>query len=187
MATNSELTRGGSAAGWTRYLWAGAALLLLLPFIAMRFTAEVDWNAVDFAVMGTMLALACGAIELAVRASRNAGFRLASLLAVGASFLVIWSNLAVGIVGSEDNPANLLFFVALLMGLSGTIVARFDSVGMARAMTVSGIALLAALLIASAGPHDEPLALRWVEVLAASVFTAMFLLSAALYAKAARD
>ncbi len=111
----------------------------------------------------------------------------ASLVAVGASFLVIWSNLAVGIVGSEDNPAKLLFFVALLMGLSGAVVARFDPIGMAFATTVTGIALLAALLIASAGPHDEPMALRWVEVLAASVFAAMFLLSAALYAKAARD
>ena len=30
-------------------------LLLLIPFVAMQFTSQVDWSTLDFLVMGTLL------------------------------------------------------------------------------------------------------------------------------------
>lgn len=33
---------------------SAAAILLLIPLIAMQFTNEVDWNAFDFAIMGIL-------------------------------------------------------------------------------------------------------------------------------------
>ena len=47
-----------------------------------------------------------------------------------AAFLLIWINLAVGIIGSEDNPANLMYGAVLLLGL----VACGD-----RAVALSGV------------------------------------------------
>ena len=31
------------------------ALILLIPFVAMRFTNEVDWKLLDFTIMGVLL------------------------------------------------------------------------------------------------------------------------------------
>ena len=45
-------------------MWGGAALLLALPLVAMQFTSEVNWTASDFVVMGAMLGIAAGTVEL---------------------------------------------------------------------------------------------------------------------------
>ena len=37
--------------------WGFAAILLLLPAIAMQFTSEVDWDARDFIVMGALIGM----------------------------------------------------------------------------------------------------------------------------------
>lgn len=36
-------------------------------------------------------------------------YRIGAAVALGAAFFEVWMNLAVGIVGSEDNPVNLGF------------------------------------------------------------------------------
>lgn len=186
MASKSagERRRG---AGWTKYLWGGAALLLLLPFVAMRFTAEVNWTASDFIIMGAIMALACGAIEVAVRMSSNHSYRLASLIAVGTAFLVVWSNLAVGIVGSEDSLFNMLFFAALALGALVAIVSRLEAAGMARAMALTGGAMVVALAVAEIAPRGADPSSRPVEVIATLVFAALFFLSAALFRRAATE
>ena len=41
-------------------LWAGgAALLLMIPLVAMHFTDELDWDLFDFVIMGCLL-FGCG-------------------------------------------------------------------------------------------------------------------------------
>jgi hypothetical protein len=187
MATDGRIMKIGRGSRWTWLLWGGAALLLLLPFIAMRFTGEVNWTASDFVVMGIMLAVVCGGIELSVRLSGSWAYRLGVAAAIGAAFLISWANLAVGIVGSDDNPANALFFYALLVGFAGAIVARFRPAGMALAMlaAVAGVAI--AFAIAASGPTDEPYVSHWRELVGISVIASPLLLSAWLFRKAARD
>ena len=36
----------------------------------------------------------------------NSAYRAAVGVAIAAAFILVWMNLAVGIIGSEDNPAN---------------------------------------------------------------------------------
>ena len=110
---------------WRLVGWGGAVALLLAPLIAMRFTSEVNWTASDFIFAGVLFAIIGGAFELAVWASRNRAYRAGAALALLGTFLTIWANLAVGIVGSEDNPATQLFFVALLVGIVIACVGRF--------------------------------------------------------------
>ena len=95
---------------WRKLMWSGAIALLLAPAVAMQFSAEVNWTPADFIVFGTMLAIAGGTVEIAARASRDQAYLIATVIAVGAGFLMVWANLAVGIIGSENNPANLIFF-----------------------------------------------------------------------------
>lgn len=170
---DSELWR------WTRWLvWGGAAFLLLLPAVAMRFTREVDWSAGDFVVMGIMLGSVCVAFEVAVRLAQSHAYVVAAGIAVVTGFLMTWSNLAVGIIGDEGNPANLMFFGVLLVALAGAAIVRLAPRGMARVMRVTAAAQLAtaiaALLIDG----------TFIFVLTA-VFVGLWLLSARLFQRAA--
>lgn len=80
-------------------LWCAAALLLLLPLVAMQFTDEVVWDSADFLIFGTMLTAACGAYELVVRLTSNTVFRAIAGMAIVAAFVLVWLQLAVGLVG----------------------------------------------------------------------------------------
>ena len=82
---------------WRLAMWGGAALLLLIPAVAMQFTDEVAWGPADFLIFGAMLVAACGAYEAAVRMTRRAAYRAAAGLAIAAAFLLLWAQLAVGV------------------------------------------------------------------------------------------
>jgi hypothetical protein len=172
---------------WRMVGWGAAVALLAIPFIAMRFTSEVNWTASDFIFAGVLFGVIGGAFELAVRASGNRFYRGGAALALLGTLLTIWANLAVGIVGSEDNPANLRFFAALLVGIAGACVARFRAGGMALAALATAISLWIAFAIASLGPTDEPFVSHLVEFAGVSIFALLFIASAALFHKAAQS
>ena len=164
---------------WRIIGWSVAALLLLLPLVAMQFTDEVDWDETDFIVMGGLIAAVGLGIEFLVRQSRSYAYRLGAGLALLTAFLTVWTNLAVGMIGSENNPFNLLFGGVLLLALCGAIVARFEPAGMARAMVATAIAQAA---VAAAG-----LATDVRGGMFSMAFAILWLLAAALLAKAARE
>ena len=169
--------------GAVRWLvWGGAACLLLVPLVAMRFFPEagVDWTGFDFAVMGVMLGLVCIAFEVAVRVARSNAYMLAAGLAAAAAFLMTWANLAVGIIGNEDNPANLIFFGVLAVGLVAVLWSRLEASGMARAMVITAVAQAVACLVALVKDG------AYVFMLT-GVFMAMWLVAAQLFRKAARQ
>jgi len=172
---------------WRALGWGFAVALLATPFVAMWFTSEVNWTASDFISAGALLAVIGAGFELAVRASRNLYYRAGAALALLGAFLVIWVNLAVGIVGSEGNPSNLLFFGALLVGIAGACIARFKAAGMAVAAGTTAVALGIAFAIAAMGPTDEPFVSHWLELAGTSVIAVSFLASAALFRRAARE
>ena len=119
---------------WRIIGWGGAVALILTLLIAMRFTSEVDWTASDF-VFAIMMVGGVGLLfELAVFMSRNTFYRAGVALALVGCFLVVWVNAAVGIIDGEDNPANLLFGVVILIAILGSALAHFRSNGMALAM-----------------------------------------------------
>ena len=188
MAGNMEST-GGRRGGRLRIaVWGVAALLLLLPLAAMQFTDEMNWDETDFLVFGAMLAAACGTYELAARITVNSAYRAAVGVAVAAAFLLVWMNLAVGIIGSEDNPANLMYGGVLAVGIVGAVIARFRSVGLARAMSATALAQASVGVIAlSAGFGSAAPSFPEAVVVLTGFFAALWLISAWLFRKAARE
>jgi hypothetical protein len=74
------------------------ALILLIPLIAMQFTDEVNWTLFDFIVAGVLL-LGTGLMcELVMRKVNKIRFRIAICVALLAMLLLIWAELAVGIL-----------------------------------------------------------------------------------------
>jgi hypothetical protein len=184
-------TKNGGGWRWSRWriaAWTIAALLLLLPLFAMQFTDEVDWTVFDFLFMGVLLGGVGIALELAVRKTRNAVYRTAAGVALAATILLIWINGAVGIIGSEQEDANLLYGGVLAVALIGAIMARFRPAGMAPAMSSTALAQALVPVIASTF-WPESKALVWSPEVPAltGFFAAMWLISAWLFRKAARE
>ncbi len=79
---------------------SSVVILLLIPFIAMQFTNEVNWDGFDFIVMGILLfgtALLC---ELVLRKVKSINGRLIICGAIIVALFLVWAELAVGIFGS---------------------------------------------------------------------------------------
>ena len=171
---------------WRVAVW-GAAAFLLLPLVAMQFTDEVDWDETDFIVIGAMLAVACGAFELAARMTGNRAYRAAVGVAIAAAFILVWMNLAVGIIGSEENPADLMYVGVLAVGFIGAIIARFQPHGMARALFATALAqALVAVVALIAGKHQAPISSVFEILGLNGFFVALFIGSAWLFRHAAR-
>lgn len=107
-------------------------------------------------------------------------------VALATAFVLIWINLAVGIVG-EDNPVNFNFFMLIFASAVGAYAARFQPDGMARAMRGTAVVqMLLAVAIATAPlTQREPGAAMGVLLLC-SFFAALWLVSAALFHKASK-
>lgn len=178
----AQLQPGNTRKGnpWRLAVWGTAAGLLMIPAIAMQLGAEgVHWTAFDFVVMGTLLGSCCAAYELATRMSGNTLYRLGFAVAIALGFLLVWINLAVGIIGDEDNLANAVFAGVLLVGAIGALLGQLRAAGMARAMVATGIAQLLA--------GGYALALGSMEGgMLSAAFAVMWFTSAALFHKAAR-
>jgi hypothetical protein len=148
MAANME-TGGMRSNTWRIVLWGVLGSLLMLPAVAMQFTREVDWDAADFIAMGILLGTVGGMFELAAYLSKNIAYRAGFGLAAIGGFLLVWINLAVGVIGSEDNRANELFLIVVFVGLAGALAARLRARGMAYALvaTAAAQALVAAICL----------------------------------------
>ena len=76
------------------------AILLLIPLIAMQFTDEVNWTLSDFVVVATLL-LGTGLMcELVLRNINKLKYRIAICGALLFALIMIWVELAVGILGT---------------------------------------------------------------------------------------
>ena len=74
--------------------------LLLIPFIAMQFSTEVRWSSFDFLVAGGLLLALGFSIDFMARKVNSLNKRFIVIAAVVILFLLIWVELAVGIIGS---------------------------------------------------------------------------------------
>lgn len=174
---------------WRLLLWTVPTALLITPAIMML--RSVDgwlWGPFDFVLAAVLLYGSTGLVDLAIRKGGSTAYRLGAGLAVLASFLLIWINGAVGVIGSEDNPANLVFIGIILVALAGSVLGRFEPRGMSRAMLAAcalTTAVAAAVPVFAWGGDDHPGAVGLMVLIGG--FALMWGLSSALFAKAAHD
>ncbi|TGX44764.1 hypothetical protein E5A74_07915 [Sphingomonas naasensis] len=155
--------------------------MLLLPLLV-----GAPWSGSDYGVMALLLGGAGLLLELAARASGDRTYRAGAGVAVVAAFLLLWVNGAVGVLGDEDNPANLMFVGVLAIALAGAFVADFRPAGMARAMLATAAAqLLVGIVALAAGLGSPGYAGLYEVVLGTGVFGGLWLLSAGLFRRAA--
>jgi hypothetical protein len=74
--------------------------ILLIPFILMQFTKEVNWSLFDFFTMGFLLFIFGLVILFAFKKVVKTHFRILVLLTILIVFLLVWAELSVGIFNS---------------------------------------------------------------------------------------
>lgn len=182
METSSKLFKAAKVPAFV------TVLLLLIPLLAMQFTAEVDWDETDFIVMGILIFTTGFSYKLVTMKSSNFIYKTAVGLAFFTGFFLVWSNLAVGIIGSEDNPFNVMYFGVIAVGILGAIIARFQSHGMA--LTLFAMAIVQALLAAIAligGFYQSPPSTVFHIIAVNGFFITLFVVAALLFRYAAQE
>jgi hypothetical protein len=71
--------------------WCTVPVLLLLPAVAMQFTSEVQWTAMDFGFAGAVLVGAGLVLELVTRMTVRPALRFGAALVVGLVVMAIWA------------------------------------------------------------------------------------------------
>lgn len=110
----------------------------------------------------------------------------AAVLGLLAALLVAWVNLAVGIIGEPDNPANLMYAGVVAVALVGTLVARFRPAGLARTMAVAALAQVLVALATFLTGLGYPPTPRASLLLFNAILLGLWLGSAALFRRASR-
>ncbi|HEY7518660.1 MAG TPA: hypothetical protein VIE36_10250 [Methylomirabilota bacterium] len=117
--------------------------------------------------------------------TNSTAYRSAIGVALAAALLLVWLSLGVGIIGQDGDPANLMYFGVLAVGIIGAIIARLQPHGMARTLFATALAQALVTAIALIGR----LGLPWsppAEILALNgFFIASFVGSAWLFRRAA--
>jgi hypothetical protein len=147
-------------------------LLLMVPLVAMQFNDEVNWSAFDFMLMGALIFGTGVLFVLAMRVAQQIAYRVAMGLAIGATFLMIWANLAVGLIGSGPNLGNLLYIGVLAVLIIGIYLSRFKSPGLERAMFATALALIAVAIIALLANLHKNSASSITEIIGVNLFFA---------------
>ena len=68
--------------------------------MAMQFTNEVNWTISDFLVMGILLFSTVFTIDFVLKKVKTLKSRLIVIFAIVILLVLVWAELAVGIVGS---------------------------------------------------------------------------------------
>lgn len=120
-------------------------LLLLIPFTAQLITDEMNWTLSDFVLAGFLIFGTGLAYVLITRKADNLLYRVGWGLTLFTVLFMVWVNLAVGIIGSEDNPGNLMYFAVIVILLFGILASRFRSRGMSFALISAALAQAATI------------------------------------------
>jgi len=107
---------------------------------------------VDFLVAGGLIAAFGGVFIMGLRASTSRSYRAGFALALLTGLAVLGPALAVGIVGDEGDPADLMYAAILFGGFVAACAVRFSPGGVRRSLyavsAATGTASLAAISVA---------------------------------------
>ena len=123
-------------------------IILLLPLIGKQFSTEVAWTFFDFVAMGALIFGSGLVFEFLRSRGGSLAYTAGAAIAVATLLTLIWVNLAVGIIGSEDNPANAFYLAVPLIGIVGATLAKLKPRGMARTLITMAAAQLLVPIVA---------------------------------------
>lgn len=113
-------------------------------------------------------------------------YRAVIALTLMAVLMLAWLSLGVGIIGRDGDPANLMYFGVIALGIVGAVIARLRPLGMARTLFAMALAQALVAAIALFGGLGRPWSGPLELILLNGFFVAMFAGAAWLFRRAAR-
>lgn len=161
---------------------------MLAPLLAMQLMDQMDWGLFDFVLAGFLISGAGFTYELITNKINDLTYRVAVGIAFITALLLVWINLAVGIIGSESNPANLMYIGVLVILITGSIIARLKSEKMMRALFATAIAqALVPAFALIAGKLQFPSMGFLVTFSVNTLFVLLFIISAVLFRRSSKN
>lgn len=117
-----------------------STLFLIIPLTGMLLSAGVNWGLFDFIFAWVIIFGSGFTYKFITSKISNTKYKAALAIAVFTSLFIVWSNLAVGIIGSEDNPVNLIYFVMLFAVIIGGVAVKFHPKGLSILMFAAAAA-----------------------------------------------
>ncbi|MEJ5961810.1 hypothetical protein [Pedobacter immunditicola] len=161
--------------------------LLLIPLL-LTLLAIWHWKPGTFILAFVLLFGAAVLIYKLVMKNlmSNKAYRYGVGVAMTAVLFLAWMNVAVGgILG--DNPANMMYFGVLFVGLFGAVIADLQPLGMSQALFATAFAMIlvpvVALIIGTPAFNNGV----WAVFGLHAVFAMLFVGSAMLFGKAAHE
>ena len=145
----------------------------------------MNWTLCDFGFAAVLSGSVAMIYTLVMRKTRNTAYRSGAGVALAAAFILVWANGAVGIIGDENNDANMMYVGVILVLIIGAIIARFRPMGLARALyaTAAAQALVPAIAVfVGLGPVAS-----WDVLVLTVFFVGLWLVSARLFRNSAED
>lgn len=162
------------------------ALIMLIPIIASQFVEGWAWSTFDWTFAAVMIFGTGVVFEIGRSMNPSILYRAGFGLALLAGFLLIWVTGAVGIIGSEDNPVNLMYLAVVVICFLAAISVRFQPRALSKIMFTGafGIALIPLIaLILKNNFQEIPEAVGVVGVLALNTFFVVLFIGSGLLFK----
>lgn len=139
----------------------------------------MGWSSADFAIVGLMITSVAALVFLNVKFKTNRMYRIASGLTLAGALLLVYINLAVGLIGSEDNSSNVMYFALLGLLSLGAIVSKFRPRGLALTLLITALGQLLIPAIAKTTAANA-----WVLTI---LFAALWIAAGFLFLKSAAE
>jgi len=119
--------------------------------------------------------------------TNKTAYRIAAVIALGTALLLVLGVSAMGVIGAEGDPFDLLYIAVLAVGLIGAVLVRFRPEGMVLVLVAMAVTqALIALIGLAIGKQDVPVSSVAEILYLNGFFVALFLGSAWLFRHAAR-
>lgn len=161
--------------------------LLLIPFIGMQVSDEVNWTFSDFLIMGILLFVTGLSVLLVLKMANNIVTKLAFAMAIGTTFLMIFANLAIGLIGSGPHAGNLMYIVVYGVAIIGTLLYFSNTEKMATVMfSTVGSILLLVIIAFVAGMQNYPASSAQEILVVNGFFAALYTIAGTLFKKVSK-
>lgn len=132
---------------------AGSLGVLMVPLVASMLIPDWHWGVGGFVFAYVLFFLTGMAYALIARRMGGWAYKAGVGLALAAGFGLGWSNMVH--VADSENPANLVYFGVLVVGLAGAWLARLKAPGLAWTLfAMAGVLGVIAVLLPSGAPPE---------------------------------
>lgn len=154
----------------------GALAVLMVPLAASRVVEGWNWPAKAFVLVYFLFFATGMAYALIARKMGVWSYKAGVGVALAAGFALGWSNMVH--VADSENPANLVYYSVLAVGIMGALLARLQARGLAYTLfaMAATLALIAVIL-----PSGAPADLARNMAIGHRVFVALFIASGLMF------